>query len=197
MVVGTLERRSAELILEAALSEDGYDGAALLRSPVLQQALDERASTSPQRSATVQLTLGLDRPVIGLGASAPLVYPSVGHLLRVESVIPANAGVANAVGAVVGEVRVKVSANILQPEEGRFRVSVGDGVMDFISESDALAHAERVAIELALTKAASAGAVDAHCDVTRDIKTAVVEDQRKFIEGTVTVSAHGRPRLGG
>ena len=201
MVVRTLERRSAELILEAAFSEDGLDGASLLRSPIVQQALDERsvhdASVSLQRSANVQLTLGLDRPVIGLGASAPLVYPSVGHLLRVESVVPMDAGVANAVGAVVGEVRVKVTANILQPEEGRFRVSAGDAVKDFTSESEALAYAEQTATELALNRAASAGAVDAHADVTHGIKTAEVEGQRKFIEGTITVSAHGRPRLGG
>ena len=135
--------------------------------------------------------------MIGLGASAPLVYPAVGKLLSTDAIIPPDAGVANAVGAVVGEVRVKVTAHIAQPEEGRFRVTVGSAVVDFTDENEALAFAERQATEDAMAKAAQAGAVDAHADVTRDIKTAIVEGQRKFIEATVIVSAHGRPRLGG
>ena len=189
MTISALERRSAELVLEAAFAEDGLDGPAMLRSPLVQRALEKR-------SKTVRISLGLDRPVIGLGASAPLVYPAVGILLSTESVIPLEAGVANAVGAVVGEVRVKVSAHISQPEEGRFRVSVGAEVRDFNEESAALAFAETTASDIALAKAAEAGAVDAHVDVGRDIRSATVEGQRKFIEATVFASAHGRPRLG-
>ena len=189
MTIAALERRSAELVLEAAFAEDGLDGPAMLRSPLVQRALEKR-------SKTVRISLGLDRPVIGLGASAPLVYPAVGILLSTESVIPLEAGVANAVGAVVGEVRVKVSAHISQPEEGRFRVSVGAEVRDFNEESAALAFAETTASDIALAKAAEAGAVDAHVDVGRDIRSATVEGQRKFIEATVFASAHGRPRLG-
>ena len=189
MTIAALERRSAELVLEAAFAEDGLDGPAMLRSPLVQRALENR-------SGTVRISLGLDRPVIGLGASAPLVYPAVGRLLSTEAVIPHDAGVANAVGAVVGEVRVKVTAHISQPEEGRFRVSVGAEVRDFTGEEAALAFAETTANDVALAKAAEAGAADAHVDIGRDIKTATIEGQRKFIEGTISASAHGRPRLG-
>ena len=189
MTIAALERRSAELVLEAAFAEDGLDGPAMLRSPLVQRALEKR-------SGTVRISLGLDRPVIGLGASAPLVYPAVGRLLSTEAVIPLEAGVANAVGAVVGEVRVKVSAHISQPEEGRFRVSVGSEVRDFNEEDAALSFAETMASDMALAKAAQAGAADAHVDMGRDIKIATIEGQRKFIEGVIFASAHGRPRLG-
>ena len=190
MTVAVLERRSAELVLEAAFAEDGLDGPAMMKSPLVQRALENR-------SKTVQISLGLDRPVIGLGASAPLVYPAVGKWLSTEAVIPVDAGVANAVGAVVGEVRVKVTAYIAQPEEGRFRVSVGALVRDFSDEANAMEFAEVEATSEAMAKAALAGAVDAHADVTRDVKTAIIEEQRKFIEASLVVSAHGRPRLGG
>ena len=189
MTISALERRSAELVLEAAFAEDGLDGPAMLRSPLVQRALENR-------TGTVRISLGLDRPVIGLGASAPLVYPAVGRLLSTEAVIPHDAGVANAVGAVVGEVRVKVTAHVGQPGEGVYRVTVGAGVRDFTDEKEALAYAESAAVDDAMAKAALAGAVDAHADVTRDIRTATVEDRRKFIEATVIVIAHGRPRLG-
>lgn len=189
MTVTALERRSAELILEAAFAEDGLDGPAMMRSPLVTRALEAR-------SGTARMSIALDRPVIGLGASAPLVYPQVGKWLSTDAIIPPDAGVANAVGAVVGEVRIKVTAHVGQPEEGRFRVSVGALVKDFTDERQALAFAQSEAEAEALAKAAQAGAVDAHADVTRDIKTATIEDQRKFIEATIAVSAHGRPRLG-
>lgn len=78
MTISALERRSAELVLEAAFAEDGLDGPAMLRSPLVQRALENR-------TGTVRISLGLDRPVIGLGASAPLVYPAVGRLLSTEA----------------------------------------------------------------------------------------------------------------
>lgn len=189
MTIAALERRSAELVLEAALSEDGLDGPAIAASALAQRALDRAPGTA-------RFALSLDRPVIGLGASAPLIYPSVGRLLATEAVIPPDAGVANAVGAVVGEVRVKVTAHVGQPGEGVFRVTAGAIVRDFADEDAALLFAEQEATADALAKAALAGAADAHADIGRDIRTATVEDRRKFIEATVTVSAHGRPRLG-
>jgi N-methylhydantoinase A/oxoprolinase/acetone carboxylase beta subunit len=201
MTVAALERRSAELVLESAFAEDGFNGPDLLRSPLVQRALDERSESarnvSENHLETVQIALSLDRPVIGLGASASLVYPAVGKLLATKAIIPLEAGVANAVGAVVGEVRIKVTAHVAQPEEGRFRVSVAAEVRDFLEEQKAMQFAEHEATELAMDKAAAAGAVDAHADVRRDIKTATVEGQRKFIEALISVSAHGRPRLGG
>ena len=187
--VAALERRSAELVLEAAFSEDGLDGASLLKLPLVQRALDGTKNVA-------QFNLSLDRSIIGLGASAPLIYPAVGKLLNTLAIIPENAGVANAIGAVVGEVRVKVTAHISQPEEQRFRVMVGAQVKDFTSETEAMSFAETTASALALAQSNEAGATDAHVDLSYDIKTAIIEDTRKFIEATIAAVAHGRPRLG-
>ncbi len=187
--VHALERRSAELVLEAAFSEDGLDGPSLLKLPLVQRALDGTKNVA-------QFSLALDRSIIGLGASAPLIYPAVGKLLNTIAIIPENAGVANAVGAVVGEVRVKVVAHVSQPEEQRFRVMVGAEVKDFTNETEAMNFAETMASALAMTQSTEAGASDAHVDLSHDIKTATIEDTRKFIEATISAVAHGRPRLG-
>ena len=56
--------------------------------------------------------------VIGLGASAPVYYPAVGDMLGTECIVPVDTDVANALGAVVGQVRVSVEAHISQPVEG-------------------------------------------------------------------------------
>ena len=45
MTVAALERRSAELVLEAAFAEDGLDGPAMLRSPLVQRALEKPSGT--------------------------------------------------------------------------------------------------------------------------------------------------------
>ncbi len=188
-VVTQLERRSAELVLETAFAESGFEGPSTVAHAAIQSALD--GSTGVAR-----LSVSLDRPVVGLGASASLVYPQVGALLSTLAVIPPHADVANAVGAVVGEVRVHVVAIITSPAEDRFRVSVGDLTADFAAEIPAIDYASSQAEMLALARAEEAGAEDAHVEVEVDIIDAVVEGLRRFVEARISATATGRPRLG-
>jgi hypothetical protein len=67
----------------------------------------------------------LDRPLIGLGASAHVYYPAIAAMLGAESVIPSDAGVANAIGAVAGEISQTVVVTVTSPEDGVFVVSGG------------------------------------------------------------------------
>lgn len=189
LTIAQLIIKSSELILETAFSEDGIDGSAILKSSLVQRAL-------AGQNGVAKFELSLDRPIIGLGASASLIYPQVGKRLNTSAVIPEHADVANAVGAVVGEVRVKVSAHIAQPEEGKFRVSLADIVKDFLDETIALDFARAQSAALSVQRAGHAGATDAHVDLDEDIKVATIEGQRKFIEATIHATAHGRPRLG-
>jgi N-methylhydantoinase A/oxoprolinase/acetone carboxylase beta subunit len=188
-VITQLERRSAELVLETAFAESGLEGPETVAHAAIQSALDGNHGVA-------QLNVSLDRPVIGLGASAGLIYPAVGALLSTHAIIPEHAGVANAVGAVVGEVRVTVSASIEAPSEDRFRVTAGEAVQDFFLESEAIAFAQSAAEKLALDKAEEAGAEDAHVDVSLSVNEAFIEGLRKFIDARVTAIATGRPRLG-
>jgi N-methylhydantoinase A/oxoprolinase/acetone carboxylase beta subunit len=188
-VVVQLERRSAELVLETAFAESGFEGPATVAHATIQSALDGNHGIA-------RLNVSLDRPVIGLGASASLVYPGVGSLLSTDAIIPPHADVANAVGAVVGEVRVQVLAIITAPAEDRFRVTVGELSQEFSAENAALAFAVANAESLALGRAEEAGAEDAHVDVSTEVTDAIVEGLRKFIEAKCTAVATGRPRLG-
>ena len=188
-VITQLERRSAELVLETAFAESGLEGPETVAHATIQSALDGNHGVA-------RLNVSLDRPVIGLGASAGLIYPAVGALLSAKAIIPEHAGVANAVGAVVGEVRVSVSASVEAPSEDRFRVTVGELVQDFLSESKAIAFAQIEAEKLALAKAEEAGAEDAHVDVAVLLNEAFIEGLRKFVDAKVSAVATGRPRLG-
>jgi N-methylhydantoinase A/oxoprolinase/acetone carboxylase beta subunit len=187
-VLAALTRRSAEVILESAFAEDGLDGPAAVAHALVQRAVDSHASIA-------RLSLALDRPVIGLGASAPLHYAGLGALVGANCMVPVDTDVANALGAVVGQVRVTADAHISQPREGLFRVAAGGATADFTSESAALAEAEKQVRILAAARAEAAGAQNAQVEVEQDVRTATVESQRTFIEAFLVASASGRPRI--
>lgn len=187
-VLAALTRFSAEAILETAFAEDGLDGAVTVAHALVQRAVDGHGGIA-------RLTVALDRPVIGLGASAPLHYAALPQLVGNRCLVPADTDVANAVGAVVGQVRISVEARVSQPEEGIFRISAGDVIRDFIDEDDAMAAAEAEIRNLASDRAQAAGAGIAEIVMSRDVKSATVEGRRTFVEAILVATASGRPRI--
>lgn len=187
-VYDALIRRSSEAILETVLAEDGLEGPETVASPLIQNALSKVGGIAGVR-------LAIDRPLIGLGASAPIYYPAVGDVLNVAAVVPGDTDVANALGAVVGQVRISVEAQISQPVEGIFRVIAGETIKDFHAEELALQFADGVLREQAAKKAVEAGSDHAEIAVSTDIKAATVEDQRSFVEAIMLAVATGRPRI--
>lgn len=187
-VLTTLTRLSAEAILETAFAEDGFDGAAMVAHGLVQRAIDGVRGIA-------RVNVALDRPVIGLGASASLHYAGLPALLGAECVTPTDADVANALGAIVGQVRVRVEATISQPVEGRFRVVAGEIPRDFSDEAAALAYAETETSALAARRAEAAGTDNAEILVETDLRVADVEGRRMFIAATIAATATGRPRI--
>ncbi|MEP9386563.1 hydantoinase/oxoprolinase family protein [Mesorhizobium sp. KR9-304] len=188
-VLVALTRQSAEVILETAFAEDGLDGAATVAHALVQRAVDANHGIA-------RLSVALDRPVIGLGASAGLHYAGLAPLLGNDVVIPADADVANALGAVVGQVRVSAEAMITQPAEGVFRLSAADDApRDFGDEAKALAQGEARIRAIVAERALAAGTDTAEIDVARDVQTSIVEGQRMFIEARLVATASGRPRI--
>jgi hypothetical protein len=103
--------------------------------------------------------------------------------------------VANALGAVVGQVRVTAEAVVSQPKEGLFRLTAGASIADFTDEAAALEAAEAGVRATVAERAAAAGTDTADVEVERDIRTATVEGQRSFIEARIVATASGRPRI--
>jgi N-methylhydantoinase A/oxoprolinase/acetone carboxylase beta subunit len=187
-VLTAVSRRSAEAILQSAFTEDGLDGVACVAQGLVQRALDGQTGVA-------RMKLRLDRPVIGVGASARLHYAALPALLGVPCLTPADADVANALGAVVGQVRMRAEATVTQPVEGRFRVSSGEGVRDFGDEAAALNFAETEAREEAARRARAAGADRFDIASERDVQAVDVEGRRLFVSATVSAVATGRPHL--
>ena len=187
ITIDTLVRRSAEAVLAAAFINDGLP-AETVSQPVVQAVLDRRLEV-------VRLGLGLSAPLVGLGASAPAYYPRVAALLGAESRIPAHADVANAVGAVVGRVRMTRECTVSSPAQGQFVVHAGEAPQVFID----LLKARSFALEH-LTAALHHDMVTAGAPVfeTREEwveQTVAVDGLELFVEGRLTLTASGRPEL--
>ena len=192
MIIERLEHQTALALLETAFAEDEGeiegDPAVLARHVLMQRGL-------AGHTGLVRLDTGLGVPVIGLGASAATYYPAVGARLGCEMILPEHAGVANAIGAVVGRVTMREAGTVTSPSEGKFRVHLSEGPQDFGNAHDALARLEAVLQERAMAAAQSAGAVDITINVQRDVRTAGIEGRDVFVEADITVEASGRPRV--
>jgi N-methylhydantoinase A/oxoprolinase/acetone carboxylase beta subunit len=187
-VLQAVTRRSAECVLETSFAEDGLDGGAAVEHALVQRAVETRPGI-------VGLSVSLDRPVIGLGASAPLHYAGLPPIIGNECIVPADADVANALGAVVGQVRVTAEALVSQPEEGVFRLSCGEVMVDFDEEEPAIAAAEKEVRAIAAARALEAGTDNAEIDVATEFHVSTVEGRRMFVEARIVATASGRPRI--
>jgi len=140
-------------------------------------------------------TLQLSAPLIGLGASASIYYPAVAALCGAESAIPGYADVANAVGAVVGRVEVKVEVSILSPDGDRYEVMAAGAPAVFTVLSKAKAHAEKWAREEAMARAKTAGADTPDTALFWHERRATVEAREVLIEARLIATASGRPQF--
>lgn len=190
-VIDQLTAQTVECLLEAAFDEDGgFDEPpeALARHALTRAGLN-------RHRGVVDLTLRLGVSVIGLGASAPSYYGAVGDRLGCEMILPEHAGVANAIGAVVGQVSQRAQGLVSSPGEGRFTAHLPAGLQTFTSRDAALDALETALVAEATARAQSAGAADLRVTANRDIREALVDGNPMFIEATVTVTASGRPRV--
>ncbi len=191
-IVDQLTAQTVDCLLEAAFGEDaafaGEAPEAMARHPLLKAGL-------AGHRGVVELTARLGVPVIGLGASAPSYYGAVGERLGCQMILPDHAGVANAIGAVVGQVSQRATGMVSSPGEGRFVAHFVDGLTPFADRDAALAAMEAALIAEATARARTAGAEDVRIAVARDIREATVEGRAMFIEATLTATASGRPRV--
>ncbi|MES0864750.1 hydantoinase/oxoprolinase family protein [Ruegeria sp. SCPT10] len=192
MIIDQLTEQTSLTLLETAFAEEANDFD-LPAKDLARHVLTQRGLA--QHRGLLALDAALNVEVVGLGASAPSYYPAVGDRLRCQMVLPEHAGVANAIGAVVGRLTLRRSGTVTSPSEGRYRVHLEDGPRDFGASDEALALLERVLRTETEGAVRDAGADDIRVVVDRDIRTARIEERDVFVEAMLTVEATGRPRV--
>ena len=191
-IVCQLTDQTSSSILEMAFSEEKVDFGdkpdVLAKHPLIQFGL-------AGYSDLIKVNVGISKKIIGLGASAPTYYPAVGAELNCEVILPEYAGVANAIGAVVGKIVMRESGVISSPSEGKYLVHLDGKPVNFTSEVKALKVLEEKLTEKSIKKAKEAGAENVSVNIDREIKTANIENRSVFVEASVLVEASGRPRI--
>lgn len=192
MIVDQLTEQTSITLLETAFAEEAGDfdlpPADLARHVLMRRGL-------AKHRGMLALDAALNVDVVGLGASAPSYYPAVGQQLHCKMILPEHAGVANAIGAVVGRITMRRLGTVTAPAEGTFRVHLEDGPQDFNSSERAFEVLEATLSEKARMAAQAAGAGDIEVTLTRDIRMAQIEAREVFIEAEITAEASGRPRI--
>ena len=192
MIVDRLTQQTVDCLLEAAFAEDpAFAGEA--PEGLARHLLTQRGVAGHR--GVVQASLRLGVPVIGLGASAPNYYVAVGERLGARMILPDHAGVSNAIGAVVGQVRQRLSGLVSSPGEGRFVAHLPEGNTLFSDREAALQALEAALSAEVQARAERAGAAEVTVTLARDIREAEIEGRMMFIEATVSATAAGRPRV--
>lgn len=192
-ILAAVTDQTATALLEVALAEeplDEHEGPGSLATHVLL-----KKGLAGHRGL-LAMDAALNVPVIGLGASAATYYPAVGEYLRTQMTVPHHADVANAIGAVVGQIIARCSGTITAPSEGKYRVHVSSrqDLPDFPDYEKARAALEGELRAQASADAARDGAGELHFTVKVEEDVAEVENRKLLIEARLTVEASGRPR---
>ena len=179
----------ATTILRAAGDHDDLP-VEYMENPLVMQALP---TAGIQRDGVLSMHVGLNRPLITVGAPAALYFPEVGRLLKTDFVIPEHFEVANAFGAATGMISLSTHITVSAPRRGLFRVHAGDDPKTFYELSRAQEFAELAAGEDVATKMALAGADAYELSNHWATKEVVVADRPFFVEALLTTTATGRP----
>ncbi len=188
-------------LIEAGLNDAGQmneDRASNMAALLTQMALQGRSTNGSKNTTTPPSVFSLrfapDMPLVAVGAPASSYYPAVADALGMELVVPQYAEVANAVGAVLGEVSQRIHITVTQPVRGTFRVYTKGGPKDFVGVEAAIAQAKELAATEATQNALDAGAdgvtvsfSQSDNQVNNDI------DGNMFFEAIVTATASGAP----
>jgi N-methylhydantoinase A/oxoprolinase/acetone carboxylase beta subunit len=193
-------------LIEAGLNDAGQmheDRASNMAALLTQMALQGRSIASGQSvsanastaSASVfSLQFAPDMPLVAVGAPASSYYPAVAGALGMALRVPPYAEVANAVGAVLGEVSQRIHITVTQPVRGTFRVYTKGGPKDFAGVDAAIAHAKELAAAEATQNALRAGADGVTVTFSQTDNTVNNDiDGNMFFEAIVTATASGPP----
>lgn len=189
MIVDRLTHQTSDYLLQCAFAEDGWDDpSALACHPLTLAGLQGN-------DGLIKVDLALGQPIIGLGASAHSYYGAVGARLNTRVDVPDHADVANAVGAVVGQVAVRMSGSVTSAGPGVYVAHLDSGPQSFDTAKAAMDTTQEALRLRAIAQAHDAGVAHPRVTFTSDIAEANVEGQQMFVSAEITVVASGRPRI--
>jgi len=196
MVAGLLEkvtRQVAEELLKKQLDEE-VEAEEMENCPVCRQLLDNLFAGG---NAAYTVKIAFHRPVIGIGAPAACFVPRAAEWMGTEAILPSDADVANAVGAITSEVMVRQQVWIAPDNDGAFLIEGIEGARRFTDFDQAHAWALDELKRRVRDRGRAAGTSRGDVEISfADNISSAGDGTRLFLGRTITASLKGRPDRG-
>lgn len=180
---------SGELIKSAIFpdfSDDELENSSVYKH-IMQGLLYENGQRHAMKAA-------IRHPVIGIGAPAPYFLPKSCEVLGTDILIPDNADVANAIGAITSTIFLRSSLTIQPANDGRYRVIGVTGNPLFETLEDAEQWVLKYLQERLRKNAKKAGTFEEAVDVDIDDSLTTLSDgSTLFLERIITAYLKGTP----
>jgi len=191
-VLNEVVRKLAVELLKKQLAEE-VDPDELDESPVAMAVVENMLAGGNDE---YRIRAQLKRPVIGIGAPVHFFLPQAAQMLEAECVIPPDADVANAIGAITSSVRIHRGAQVAPNEYGTYSVHGLPGNPTFPELDAATDYAAEHLAALVRELAHQAGTSQADVTVTiNDHIAEMAEEGRLFVGRAVDAHLVGRPDL--
>jgi N-methylhydantoinase A/oxoprolinase/acetone carboxylase beta subunit len=143
-----------------------------------------------------EVAINLKHPVIGVGAPIKFFLPQAVIPFKAKAIIPENADVANAIGAITSYVFIRKQLWIVPGKEDGFIVEGISGARTFKNIDDADRFAREELIDVVHKKAIEAGTNSRSIVFeTKDSIPLAAAGEAIFLKRTISASLRGRPDL--
>ena len=186
-----VERLTLEL-LKKQLDEE-TDPEALHTCPVCRTLVKNLLAGGSDQYA---VRINLKRPVVGIGAPIHFFLPRAAEALGAEAVLPQDADVANAIGAITSNVVVNRHVRIVPNQEGGFLIEglAGAGHFQKFDEADAFAREQLARMVRDLARAAGTSSRVVELKTEDQIPTAA-DGKQIFIGRIIHAKLTGQPDI--
>jgi N-methylhydantoinase A/oxoprolinase/acetone carboxylase beta subunit len=186
-----VRRLSVELLkrrLDDDMDPDKMDNCPVCKT-LVHHLLDEQ-------HPNYEVAINLKHPVIGVGAPIKFFLPQAVAPFKAKTILPENADVANAIGAITSYVFIRKQLWIVPGKEDGFIVEGISGARKFKNIDDADRFAREELTDVVHKKALEAG-TNNRCITfeTKDSIPLAATGEAIFLKRTVTASLRGRPDL--
>ena len=173
--------------------DDEVDPEALHSCPVCKVLINQLLT---QENSHYRVSINLKRPVIGIGAPIKYFLPKAVEPLGTKAILPDDADVANAIGAIISNVVIKKQLSIIPGDQGGFIVEGIAGTRHFNDFNDADHFAREELIRVLREKATAFGTSCQKVRLkTKDQVPTTASGDPVFMGRTVYASLTGHPDM--
>jgi len=143
---------------------------------------------------SIQFTSSI--PIVAVGGPAQVFYADVGKRLNSDCMIPTNAEVANAIGAAIGQIKIRTVIEITTTESGGYHLHHTDKPIFFSASNDALEQARALASAYVTEKAKLMGGGSVEVDIQiKRVDLPNMDLDRSLIAATVVAECLSRAQI--